>query len=209
MNAALNRPIQTNANPSQTSASNPAMPLAADKLVAQAFEDARSRGNTVTKLQLSYVREDGVLDPAYGTAEAQLGAPKRKTPADDPNRPIGAPVPSDPQMSEDLAATCPTYTWERGARTETTGSCLAFGVIERPRCSVLELWKQALEAGAPGKALAVIALYPATQSQPQTWTFTIEDGPRDIHFQKTIPDTCDPTLEKPLPAPAGKKPNPY
>jgi hypothetical protein len=188
--------------------------LIADALIKQTFDDAGAAA-TVTELRLSYVREDGVIDPTYGTAEIHLGKPKRaRPPADDPSRPIGAPVPVDPQLADDVMARCPVYTWKSGARTESDGSCLSLGALERPRCSVLEVWAQAIEAGAPAKGLAIIDLNAAPLGERQSWTFSITDGPRDIHFAKSVPDVCEPTLEKPVPVPPtpGKvevKPNPY
>ena len=191
-----------------TPPSSPGTPLLADVLAKQTFDQAGTTAS-VTLLRFSYVREDGVLDPTYGTAEAHLGKPKHGKAADDPNRPIGAPVPLDPKEADDAMARCPVYTWKGGVRTDSEGSCWAFGELTRPRCSAVEVWKQAIEEGAPAKGLAILEL---GTGEPQSWTFTIDDEPRGIHFSKPVPDVCDPTLEKPVPMPPGKvpvKPNPY
>lgn len=191
------------------SSPSPGTPLGADALIKQAFDQAGS-AYSVSELQLSYVRADGVIDPTYGTAEVHFGKPKRVRPADDPNRPIGAPVPVDQDAVDEMMAKCPVYSWKAGARTQSDGMCMSLGQLARPRCSVLEVWKQAIEAGAPATGLAVLELEAGEQ---QSWTFSISDGPRDIHFAKSVPDVCDPTLEKPVPmtppAKPGVKPNPY
>ncbi len=192
----------------------PGTPLLADVLAKQTFDEAGTTA-IVTLLRFSYVREDGVIDPTYGTAEVHLGKPTRKKAADDPNRPIGAPVPVDPAVLDDVLARCPVYEWKGGVRTAGEGSCMSIGELARPHCSVVEVWKQAIEEGAPAKGLAILELSASPAAgEPQSWTFTIDDEPRAIHFSKPVPDVCDPTLEKPVPIPPapGKvqvKPNPY
>jgi len=185
----------------------------ADEILKRTYDELA--GASVTEIQLSYVRADGAVDPTYGVAQIQIGRAKRVTPADDPSRPIGAPVPVDRAAVDDMRAHCPRYTWKDGARAESEGSCISIGTIERPRCSVVEVWKQAIEHGAPAQALAVLALAPANPiiNDTQTWSFRVDDAPRDIHFSLDVPDVCAPTLEKPtaLPPATGSavKPNPY
>ena len=189
-------------------------PQTADAIVKQTFDQAGTTAS-VTQLRFSYVRADGVIDPSYGTADIHLGKPKRVAPADDPNRPIGAPVPVDRVAADDMMAECPIIEWKGGVRTEGKASCMSFGQLERPHCSVLEVWKQAIEAGAPAKGLAILELGTSPAAgEPQTWSFAIDDAPRDIHFSKSVVDVCDPTLEKPVPMPPAPgtvqlKPNPY
>jgi hypothetical protein len=190
------------------------MPRSADAIIKQTFDQLGTTAS-ITELQFSYVRADGVIDPTYGTAEIHFGKPKRNKAADDPDRPIGAPVPVDPKEVDDMMARCPVHAWKAGMRTEGEGSCMSFGELARPRCSVVEVWKQAIEAGAPAKGLAVLALGRSPgDGEPQSWTFAIDDDPRDIHFSKSVPDVCDPTLEKPVPMPPAPgtvqvRPNPY
>ena len=189
-------------------------PRNADAIIKQTFDQIGTT-TSVTQMQFSYVRADGVIDPTYGTAEIHFGKPKRNKAADDPDRPIGAPVPVDPKDVDDVMGRCPVHEWKAGVRTEGEGSCMAFGELARPHCSVVEVWKQAIEAGAPPKGLAILELGTSPgDREPQSWSFAIDDGPRDIHFSKSVPDVCDPTLEKPVPMPPapGKgqvKSNPY
>ncbi len=188
-------------------------PKTADEILKQTFDQVGAA--TVTQLRFSYVREDGMLDPIYGTAAIHLGKPTRVKAADDPTRPIGAPVPVDPQEVDDVMARCPVYEWKAGVRSTGESSCMAFGTLVRPHCSVVEVWKQAIEDGAPAKGLAILELHPALGAgDTQSWRFEIDDAPRNIHIGKTVPDVCDPTLEKPVPMPPAPgavqvKPNPY
>lgn len=163
----------------------------ADALIKQLY-DSLDREHVVQRLDLAYIHADGTIDAKYGRVTAELGKPKRPSPADDPNRPLGAPVPDD-HMTEDVLAQCPSYTWEGGKRSDGQTSCLMMlsEPIERPKCSVVAIWKQAIDAGAPAAALAQLSIHAGT------WTLSIDDAPRNVHFQQDFPDTCAPTLEKP------------
>ncbi|MBL0214626.1 MAG: hypothetical protein IPQ07_12145 [Myxococcales bacterium] len=168
----------------------------------------------VAELSLSYVRADGELHPTYGKAEIQLSRPPVPEPADDPNREIGAPVPTTPPPVDVSATRCPKYVWSHGMRSNDESFCMSIGELSRPRCSVLEIWKRAIEAGAPPAGLAMLDLQaPVGDAVGQIWKFRIDDDPRNIHFAHDVPDTCEPTLEKPTPAlptkPPIVKPNPY
>jgi hypothetical protein len=185
----------------------------ADRIIKLTFDGAGA--NTVGNVELSYVRSDGTLDPAYGRAEFDFGKRKKPKPADDPNRPLGAPVPVDDSIVDDVMAKCPTHTWSNGVDQQREGPCMTFGAVTRPRCSVLEVWKRAIEAGAPAAGLAVLRLRPTLGGTDgaQEWEFSIDDTPRNLHFSHEVSDTCDPTLEKPTPVPPGAgstaHPNPY
>jgi hypothetical protein len=168
----------------------------ADQILKRTY-DGLKPNQSVGALSLSYVRADGTVDPTYGTVEIQLAKPPRPDPADDPARPIGAPVPVDPAAIDDVIAKCPVHTWKNGARTASETPCFRRGALTRPKCSVVEVWKRAIDAGAPANGLAVLALHEAIGDEPQSWTFSIEDAPRNIHFAHVVVDTCQPTLEKP------------
>ena len=163
----------------------------ADRLIKLTF-DGVEPGYAVSKLVLSYVRADGTIDETYGVATVELGKP---APADDPDRPIGAPLPAAPP-SYVATERCPSFTWKRGVRTTGQTSCPMLGAegITRPKCSVVEVWKRAIEKGAPAKALAVLEL---VGPPGQTWKLSIDDAPRKIHFAIDVEDTCEPTLEAP------------
>lgn len=164
----------------------------ADRLIKLTFD---SLGDlALKKLVISYVRADGTIDDTYGTADVELGIPKPPDPADDPDRPIGAPVPAA-RPAYDGVQRCPSFAWRRGVRNEDTTSCLMLDAgLARPKCSVVEVWKRAIDKGAPEKALAVLEL----RGPPdQSWKLRIDDAPRGIHFAIDVPDTCAPTLEAP------------
>ena len=165
----------------------------ADRLIKLTYDEL-GLGYRVSKLRLAYVRADGTLDPQYGEVDIELGKPEPPEPADDPDRPIGAPVPAA-APTYDMMARCPAYRWKAGVRTNRETSCLMFGDgIARPKCSVREVWKRAIDKGAPEKALAVLQL---SGPPMQSWKLSIDDDPRDIHFSIDVEDTCEPTLEAP------------
>ena len=166
----------------------------ADRLIKFSYDNLG--GLAVSKLLISYVRADGTIDEKYGEAIVDLGKPKPPDPADDPNRPIGAPViQTAPVIDEDVSARCPVYTWKAGVRTSEDTTCIMSDQgLARPKCSVVEVWKRAVDKGAPKQGLAVMEL---RSGSPQSWHFSIDDEPRSIHFSLDVDDTCAPTLEKP------------
>ncbi len=171
----------------------------------------------VAELSLSYVRSNGELHPTYGKAEIRMSRPAIPEPADDPNREIGAPVPAAPPPVDVSSTRCPKYVWSQGMRSNDESFCMSIGELSRPHCSVIEVWKQAIEAGAPPAGLAMLELaLPLPDTGSQIWKFRIDDDPRNIHFAHDVPDTCEPTLEKPTPTLPAKptarpsvKANPY
>jgi hypothetical protein len=169
----------------------------ADQILKQAFELVQT-GHVVAELGVSYVRADGTLDPTYGTADVRLARYKPPAPADDPARPLGAPVPVDTSAAE-INGSCPKYSWKQGVRTDTTTFCSTPGAgLSKPSCSIVEVWKRAIDAGAPAHGLAVLTLNGTGPGIPvQYWSFAIDDGPRNVHFSHSVQDTCEPTLEKP------------
>src|SRR5207237_1246054 len=66
----------------------------ADRLIKATYDTLGPYA--VQKITISYVRADGTIDPTYGEADVELGRPKPPDPADDPDRPIGAPVSQTP-----------------------------------------------------------------------------------------------------------------
>ena len=161
----------------------------------------------VAKVTIEYVRADGTLDPTYGEVTLETGKrrpPKPPKPADDPNRPIGAPepvVPIENDYMDYVMAKCPRISWSKGEmRTERESSCSMFASREllSPRCTVFEILAKAAAAGAPANALAKIE-FSTTFGEPtgQSWSLSIDDNPRDIHFRQEGTDECAPIAEKP------------
>lgn len=180
----------------------PSLTLDADAIVQRAFESATSPFE-ITAITLDYVRADGAFDPKYGKASARFGY-HRVAPADDPKRPIGAPVEDKP--AEPPPETCPSLDY-RDAKLDVTSSygCPSVvGMSERPTCSITQVWQRAIADGAPANGLAVIELRPPADGRPLQWHFAIDDDPRDIHFQRSYDDAaCGSLAVKPVPAEAG------
>lgn len=178
----------------------PAEPIFdADRIVKLTYEQKGSY--VVSELSIWYVDAQANVDATYGRLETELGRVKPPDPADDPKRPIGAPVTPRPVDPAIIASDCPHYTWQAGKRDRRDTGCLAIHVLERPRCSVRQVWQRAITDGAPAKGLASIQLEgtDAAADKPQQWRFSIEDVPRGIHFDKEYRDDCQPIVEKPPP----------
>lgn len=219
---AVSVPDPGSAAPSRNAAAVPAtapvptaapVPAAADAVLHRAFSHA-SDTFAVSDVVLEYVRQDGTLDPTYGHAQFKFGHRPHPPPppADDPKRPIGAPIPPSPpavslfERSED----CPRVTWESGQLDDEAGgiSCEQFMPpirmpLSHPRCTVREIWKRAIAKGAPAEALARLQAEGDMLSDDarQVWKFAIEDAPRGIHIEETFADDCNPVVEQPQPPP--------
>lgn len=195
-----------NAEPARA---GPPVPDAADIVLHRAFAHV-SDAYAVSDAVLEYVRQDGTLDPTYGHALFKFGHSPHPPPppADDPKRPIGAPVPSGPSPVSlfDRGEDCPRVTWKAGKLDDEAGgvSCELFMPpllmpLRHPRCTVREIWKRAIAKGAPAQALARLQPEREMRSDEatQVWKFTIEDAPRGIHIEETFADDCNPVVEQP------------
>jgi hypothetical protein len=158
-----------------------------DTLIKAARESAATQNKTLmlAKLEARYVRSTGALDPTYGSLELGFGQPADK---DDPNRPIGAPVPEP----KDRLDTCPTWTMGKEGWSGSVASCAP--VLAPARCNLQQIWQRAIKEDAPAAGLASISL--AADGTSQQWTFSIVDEPRKININKTFPDDCEPIVEK-------------
>ena len=170
-----------------------------DEAIQRAYDQAGSEYH-VASLEVAYVRPDGTLDPTHG--ELTIRTDKRPTPPppDDPNRPIGAPVPSRASgevMMEMIHARCPIFSWRGGVFRETPGSCAMMGTaLARPRCTIAQVLARSAAAGAPANALATIKAYGyLVEVAGKTFWVSIDDAPRNIHFKHEVEDTCEPLLE--------------
>lgn len=173
-----------------------------DLMIRRAYERLDAT-HFVSSVTIRYVRPDGTLDPQYGELEIETGRRPPPPPQDDPNRPVGAPVPQRPayDVVQHAMARCPRIVWRSdGVRRDTEGACSMFTDrrITAPRCTVAAVIARARTAGAIEGALATISLSAAYQDlMPQTWTFDISDPPRGIHFRHDVVDDCEPIVEKP------------
>jgi len=148
----------------------------------------------MSKLEATYIRADGTLDPEYGGLEVEFKM--RPGPAaDDPKRPIGAPVkaPSDGQTDSD----CPHWTTRSGAWEAGTTYCMPTYELGPARCSVPQVWARAIRDQAPAAGLASLSLQQLENTTRTQWMFSITDAPRGIDFHRTYPDDCEPVVEQP------------
>jgi hypothetical protein len=151
-------------------------------------------GGVLSRLAIRYARADGTLDPTYGKLELYYNRPPAE-PADDPKRPIGAPVPAPPVDPATLE--CPLWTLEKSGWVRSMMPCMGGMRLAFPRCSVAQVWARAIADQAPKAALATLVLVEGAAGA-QKWQFAISDPPRKIDFQRTYPDDCEPVLEQPL-----------
>jgi hypothetical protein len=146
----------------------------------------------MSKLEIAYARADGMLDAEYGTLAIDYRVPPAP-PADDPKRPIGAPLPPPPtgQTSMD----CPSFSVEQGRIVEGKTLCMGFQSLTPPRCTVAQVWARAIADQAPKAALASLELHESDGAQ--SWSFAISDPPRNIDFKHLYPDDCVAVVERP------------
>jgi len=185
----------------------PAPVTSVDDMLKRSFAELGGEYFAAT-IEIEYVRPDGTLDPTYGNLVVEAGKhppPKPPKPADDPNRPVGAPEPVDEDHHRDLVAMamarCPNIRWRDGQMVvRRDGSCAMFlrQKLTMPRCTVLGILARARDRGAPPNALAKISFDVGFgEDAVQTWRITIDDNPRDIHFKLEGNDDCEPIVEKP------------
>ncbi|MFN0253640.1 MAG: hypothetical protein ACKV2T_42625 [Kofleriaceae bacterium] len=161
-----------------------------------AYAKGKAPGQTPVQVTIDYVRPDGMIDPAYGVVEVAFGsASADRAPADDPNRPTGAPVttPAKPPPP----TTCSRLIWRAGTWSSARLSC-GTKVFE-VRCTVPIIWERAIAKGAPRDAVAKLSISMFARSAPQ-WTFRIEDSVRGVSFRDTFDDDCGLVAEAPDPA---------
>ena len=133
----------------------PGAPHAVDAmaLLAEARRLAGERKELVS-IQASYVKSDGLLDlegPGYaGSVIYTFVDPTPPDPPADPSLPLGAPKPSSPP---------PTQTRVILNHSGFQVDHAFFGPgqsIPEPHCSIRDVWRAAIAAGAPSEAVAII-----------------------------------------------------
>jgi len=189
----------------QVTGAEPPPVTSVDEMIRRSFDQA-GPGYYVAEIEIDYVRADGTLDPTYGELTVKTGKrrpPKPPKPADDPNRPVGAPEPPSTAESEYvdmIMAKCPELHWTpAGLKPLPGASCSIFTSTElaRPHCTVFGILGAAAAAGAPANALAKIEFHIGYGTTVQSWEISIDDNPRGIHFHHEGADDCAPIVEKP------------
>lgn len=147
----------------------------------------------VASASLAYVHADGTVAPTYGEIRVELGQTAVGVPADDPHRPLGAPV---ADAAPPPPPRCVQLHWKAGATSEDEVPCQGGAAL--PACSVAQLWRLAIADGAPANALASFELAHGR------WRVVIDDAPRGFHFARTYTaDACTASAATaPLPAEA-------
>jgi hypothetical protein len=161
-------------------------------VAARAQAEKRDKRLVVSRLEIQYARADGTLDPTHGSLEIEFRArPER---ADDPGRPIGAPVPSPAEIPDD----CPSWTVAQSTGwVELTHDCTANRELPPAKCSVEQVFARAIKEAAPAAALATLSLeLGSDEKYTPYWTFAIVDQPRKIDIHKSYTDDCQPVIEK-------------
>jgi hypothetical protein len=144
-------------------------------------------------LAASYARSDGTLDPTYGVFEAVLGNPT-EAPADDPDRPTGAPIRTTP-LKPPRDRGCLSVSWSREAGWQLADHhCATRPTVLGPRCSLAEIWRRALDHKAPEDAVAVLKIgYPRSHDY---WQFSIQDPLRKVSLHRRYRDDCTRAVEQ-------------
>jgi hypothetical protein len=161
----------------------------ADTLLRDARAWARDKQpeHLVSDVRIAYVDASGELDADHGELEIVFGRTLRKV--DDPKRKIGAPV-VQPQEPND----CFQLAWSRKAGwSRTTYGCSeAYEVATR--CTVKQIWKEAIERNVPAEALASLSL--RTRPSGGAWEIRVVDEPRGINIVESFADDCPLAVEK-------------
>ncbi len=173
----------------------PPAPVHIDDLLRKEIA-ALGKDLVLSEILIEYANADGALDPTYGKLSLRTGKLPPPDPADDPSRPIGAPVSAAPDHDGSRDMDCPSLVVGNHGETRATGPCMVMAHLAQPKCSVHEVWRQAIAAGAPERGLAKLRLQSDGEPPGQRWIFTIDDDPRKIHFVHEVSDACPPVLEK-------------
>ena len=161
-------------------------------------------GGRLISLTANGVDEHGSLHPRYGHLELELERNNPQPPPSptDPEAPIGAPRPPDPDWER---TSCTTIT-RQGDGTWDGHTSYCFAAADQPAftpaCTMRALWQRALADGARPGALAniswgapsmydlMIAVSRADHRSSYRWHFVIDD-PRAPYGQ-TYADDCVP-----------------
>lgn len=188
----------------QVSTVDKMVPSTAGQLMKYVSE--RAKGRVLNEMTLRYVRPDGVMDTTYASMFAKISDPPPPEPADDPNRPVGAPVLDRNVPLFD--SNCVSFRWAPGGPVSDEGMSMCGMYIAKPavhevlRCSTAQLWERARKDGAPEGLATISWATIVTHTEDDIymgsgWEFVIEDRPRNISFKKSYRDDCAPQVERP------------
>ena len=180
----------------------PTGPFVPDRLNEEGFARI-SADLKLNKLEVDYVQTDGTLDATHGRIRIETRKPKPPKPADDPNRPTGAPEPGDPMLGM-MMDNCPSQYWSpRSGWAEQRDSCLSFGdePVGQPRCTVAAILEHARVDGAPSGLARVNVewtyMIDGSVVRGWKWSFSITDDARDISFRREYDDrSCSIAVER-------------
>ena len=171
----------------------PEIPLTidADTLwrTARDWASTKYPGTYLRTMSAQYVDASGVVDPDHGELRFEWGAPEK--PVDDPKRRTGAPISKDPKR----VVVCGAARWLKEDRWHTWEQSCVDSPATTPRCSIQQVWKRAIEQGAPADAVAQVDYDSYLGERP--WTFKISDEPRNVNISHRFADDCELAVEKP------------
>lgn len=164
---------------------------------------ATAKELVLVKIVGSYVNKTGEVDAKYGKLQLELQLLDGVDGVvDDPNRPTGAPI-TEVQPVEKTRDRCPQLTFAEGEWSLSETSCYKTRIKDGPRCTVAQIWSNAIAQGAPDNALAIVQF----DARSTMWTFRITDKLRGVNFSRSYRDDCKATAPKPA-APSRTLPNP-
>jgi hypothetical protein len=137
-------------------------------------------------ISIYFADANAMLDDTHGKLYASFG---RVAPTgDDPKRKTGAPI------TKAAVNDCFGLVWDRERGWVKVREQCAQAYEAGIRCSVREIWKRAIAAGAPADALATltITLKPGTRA----WGFWITDEPRGVDISQGFEDDCAMVVEQ-------------
>lgn len=170
----------------------------ADEMITYAYKTLATERSAIVDISIDYVQADGTVPPKYGRVTIPTGRRKPPAPADDPDRPIGAPISETPLPTDEdtTRLQCAVFVWAGATPAITTMGCRTDRSIPRPRCRVTEIWARAIKDQAPATGLAKLSVYPASGSAEQYWGFQITDTARKVQFSRYYNDDCATAVER-------------
>jgi hypothetical protein len=175
--------------------SYPVVDIVADERAARDVVKETMPDAELYELRADYVDPNGRSDLgryAGGRVYLEYRSPSAAaTTPPPPSGPIGAPQ-SDPNPP--VCTMTVRFDGSPRSISQTTGRGTSCGSsLPTPmRCTVVDVWKEALRRGAPDNAIASIRLRTRTRSKRtrSTWSFTIPGKERDVFSLELFDDEC-------------------
>jgi hypothetical protein len=175
--------------------SYPVVDLVADEPAARALATDWLPDAELFELRADYVDPRGTSDLArYGGGRVYLSyrSPSRAaTSAPASSEPIGAPT-SDPDAPICIVEVRFDGRRRRASTTNGRGSACGTALPTPVRCTVVDVWTEAIRRGAPENALASIRLKARTRAKREraTWTFEIDGKGGRVFEMELFDDEC-------------------